>query len=1176
MYIFCIYMSFNNSNPFKKTYFGIKTIIVFKIVSVLLLSIIVLTLALALVSQIKKYSSQAAGTTSSLFVSPTGDDTTGDGSIATPYKTLEKARDQVRTLTPTMTSDITVNLRGGTYKQNSTFQLNEQDSGQNGFRVYYQAYNNEVPIISGGEPIAGSWSLYDNAKNIYRVQVGTLATQPRSLLVNDTFAVRARSEENPTWLTRTNGQINFDSAHGYLSTTMNKLEMELGATVDFTQNRCLPTSVTSTEIILEANCTSNYQQFFGANGFAYGPNGKNWIENVYELLDSDNEWYYNKTDGFMYYKPVGSVNPNTQQFVIPQVETLITVKGNLATNTLVSNITFKGLTLKYGTWELFRNNSPFVFTPQSFFPGGDLYVRRQSLHQIETRYAKNLIFDSNTITATDGGGIWFGDGTSDSTIIHNSITNIGAQGITIGNIIREPASISLRNINNTVYNNLVSRYSILYPDAIGIISQGASGSIITHNEVSFGGYTGISIGHGLQNMDYTQSRNSKLMYNNIHHVMQKLKDGGPIYIQSVEPNLEISHNYLHDTQSYPGAIYPDSGTTFTKITDNVVKVVDNVQQQWTGNWLFSWNLSQTNNKYENNFVSTGTHLNVTGPFTNNTYANNQVFTTDTQFPQILPIINASGLCSVKNDNIHQCDIVGSYCPNGEVNPPICNNTKPEGSFDKIVSDIAYAWAKDPNSSSPVQVEAFVANLVDISPGINYVKSIGSFTCDKVRVDSHTGFGCEIPIPAPYTSNKYAVYLMAKDTTDPAQRTYLPLFNHDYIISSQNLFNPFVCTPSQFLINTPATTATCVTQLPPTPGTYITDPLVFNTTYNANVGGLYVAVKQNDNPLEDYLTYGYSDLCTINVTTVTCTNVGIGSIPTIGQKTVIGAVAYKDFIYTGGKINYVSSLPDPLTPAQLDTALSCTPITQTVGGTVTCSGTLPANTAITGVGILVGSSTTPVNCTIAGLIVTCPVVSVGVTAGSVIITASTLGGTVLTNIPVETITVTNPTPTPTPQTQPLTPTDIPAITFSCNNSQSVPVNSTTTCTFTLPTNKTLPPNFYLGIGNGSSNSSKVAQNNTFNPLILDVSAQSNTQIATIQLVPTGSQTGVFPIYAYLNGTQINTGETVQVIANTTLVSLLPRTGGVESSALILVTAFCIGTIWIASRVYKGKNIPFNGN
>ena len=73
------------------------------------------------------------------YVAPTGSDT-NPGTVSAPFQTLGKARDTVRTINASMTQDIYVYLRGGTYPITSTVAFGPSDSGTNGHRIYYEAF----------------------------------------------------------------------------------------------------------------------------------------------------------------------------------------------------------------------------------------------------------------------------------------------------------------------------------------------------------------------------------------------------------------------------------------------------------------------------------------------------------------------------------------------------------------------------------------------------------------------------------------------------------------------------------------------------------------------------------------------------------------------------------------------------------------------------------------------------------------------------------------------------------------------------------------------------------------------------------------------------------------------------------------------------------------------------
>ena len=83
---------------------------------------------------------------------------------------------------------------------------------------------------------------------------------------------------------------------------------------------------------------------FGSNRFGT----PSWVENAYELLDSEGEWYLDRTAGYLYYKPLANENISTATVVAPVLETLVNAAGTYATP--LHNVQFYGITFAYATW----------------------------------------------------------------------------------------------------------------------------------------------------------------------------------------------------------------------------------------------------------------------------------------------------------------------------------------------------------------------------------------------------------------------------------------------------------------------------------------------------------------------------------------------------------------------------------------------------------------------------------------------------------------------------------------------------------------------------------------------------------------------------------------------------------------------------------------------------------
>lgn len=91
-----------------------------------------------------------------VYVSVNGNDSTGNGTAAKPFATIEKAKEYVRTLDKT-SGDIVVEIGEGTYKITEAIVFDEKDSGSDDCVVRYVAAEGAEVILSGGNEVTGEW-----------------------------------------------------------------------------------------------------------------------------------------------------------------------------------------------------------------------------------------------------------------------------------------------------------------------------------------------------------------------------------------------------------------------------------------------------------------------------------------------------------------------------------------------------------------------------------------------------------------------------------------------------------------------------------------------------------------------------------------------------------------------------------------------------------------------------------------------------------------------------------------------------------------------------------------------------------------------------------------------------------------------------------------------------------
>jgi hypothetical protein len=315
------------------------------------------------------------------YVSPSGDDL-HEGTLEHPLLTIAAAQTKVREVNSSMTGDIMVYLRGGTYTISEPIVFSAADSGTNGFHVIYEAYNHEVPVISGGVQVTG-WTL-DHA-NVYKASLSRSA-KLRNLFVN---GVRASITMSPTPITGQGFAATFTvtgtepwvapTPPGQAPATgqtpddvqFNSTDVESydnPSDVELMQNRAFNSIIASVRGICThgqtgCNETGSYTDFqlqepYGAlatslrNETQMVTTGPFYVRNAYELLNTPGQFYFNRATQTLYYYSRGE-NMSTATVIAPLSEGLLQVYGT-STTERVTNLKFIGITFAFDHWQMFN------------------------------------------------------------------------------------------------------------------------------------------------------------------------------------------------------------------------------------------------------------------------------------------------------------------------------------------------------------------------------------------------------------------------------------------------------------------------------------------------------------------------------------------------------------------------------------------------------------------------------------------------------------------------------------------------------------------------------------------------------------------------------------------------------------------------------------------------------
>ncbi|WP_339251357.1 Ig-like domain-containing protein [Paenibacillus sp. FSL P2-0136] len=580
-----------------------------------------------------------------LYVAPGGDDNNNDGTEASPFRTIARAQAEVRQLNEDMDADIIVNLREGTYTLTEPLEFTPEDSGTNGYFVTYRSYPGEQAAISGGRSVTG-WTVFDSAKGIYRANVGT-GLQTRQLFVDGIRAVRARS---------TAGLVNpLKTATGYTSDNTelagwsNTSDMELVFNELWTNSRIKVESVTASggkaQIVLQEPGRSAV-----FNRGLTSATVPVYYENAMELLDESGEWYYNRNEGMLYYKPRAWEDLSTAGVVVPVLEQLATVYG-VSADEPVRNLNFEGLKFMYTTW-----NRPSTAAGHS--DSQNNHLRYPSIPDelteaaVMLELANTVNFRSNEFTKLGITAVRMQNGVQNSLIEGNRFYDISGSALNVGQPnssdrnIYHPADPRLLMKNNDVLNNVIHDIGIDYKSASAVSAGYPVDMDISHNEMYNLPYSGTHIGYGWDKLFDAATRNVKIQNNLIYDLMgMGLRDGGAIYSlgptgATAEGKNLVSGNYIRNQMDGNAVLYTDEGSAYWSFEHNVIDLKDAPLWHSPLRWAMAYVPTIHDVDFVNNYTTTDGYTN-NG---RNVLFQNNLVQPDAAWPQAaLSIIEQAGL-----------------------------------------------------------------------------------------------------------------------------------------------------------------------------------------------------------------------------------------------------------------------------------------------------------------------------------------------------------------------------------------------------------------------------------------------------------------------------------------------------------------------------------------------------
>lgn len=548
---------------------------------------------------------------SEYYVATNGSDL-NPGTLVLPFLTLDKARQTVASVSSSMTGDITVYVRGGTYTLTSPLQFSSTDSGKNGFNIIYKAYGSEKPVFSGGRTITG-WTNTGN--NIWKASAS--GTRFRQMYVNEVRAQKARyfptntypainQWVGPNW---TNPNNNEDGLQRYLKvnacdfpscslpswTNLSKVEVVLGlewesSLVHISAMSNLGGGVFRIDFpsiekrnLFATFCELRFPNDQGCINGSASTSNHYYLQNALEFIDTPGEFYLNETTMDLYYMPRVGENLATSTVTVPTIDTLLRIVGTSSNR--VTNIKFSGLKFIYSNWLYPTDNGMVTGQGSSVIDGQQVTLTTSGSGatpgMIFLEYVDNISFDSTVIKHGGASLVSIENGSKNTSFIGNSLSSAASSAIIIGVNRGEDTSnqeVIIRNIN--LKNNYIHDVGYEYHHGQGIQAHYTSLINIDHNEVFDIAYTGI--GSDPREVDANPA-SINITNNLVYNTNTMTADGGGIYTffkyQRVSTQTStITGNFVHDIirgtfgGGYPiAALYLDQCTDYTTATNNVFR-----------------------------------------------------------------------------------------------------------------------------------------------------------------------------------------------------------------------------------------------------------------------------------------------------------------------------------------------------------------------------------------------------------------------------------------------------------------------------------------------------------------------------------------------------------------------------------------------------------------------------
>jgi hypothetical protein len=524
-----------------------------------------------------------------LFVAPTGRDD-NPGTAEKPLATLAGARDALRRRKAKggLKTGATVLVRGGTYILREPLRFGPEDSGTKERPVVYAAYPGEKPVLSGGRAITG-WKPGEGKHWVAKLPAGKGGPwRFTQLFVDGKRQTRARLPDTDAWrrcwrvAPGPDPRTTFRFPDKTLKDWPNAEDVEVNLIPQYYwQNQIIPLKkVEAATRTATLQCPPPAYVISAGNPFR--------AENVPEGVTRPGTWCLDTRAGTVTLWPEDGVNPARSVVTAPVLPVLICCEGSEQGGRLVRGLCFRGLTFTQTARVPLPERDPKDTGTLDMNDCAVLLEGAEGCAVADCRFVE-----------TGGYGVRLRHAATRDRVTGNEFVRCGGGGVLLTGY-----GPGTRDVNrgNLIAGNHIHHCGAFFWHACAILGTQSGENLVAFNRIHDMPYGGIQFadcsvdyfrefrgkqGRGFQFRweeigddpltfqsvkRFTHSRKNQIVYNTIHHVMQRLHDGGGIHLGFVGGQNVVRGNLIHGVRGTGSGwgLYTDAETNRERIEGNVV------------------------------------------------------------------------------------------------------------------------------------------------------------------------------------------------------------------------------------------------------------------------------------------------------------------------------------------------------------------------------------------------------------------------------------------------------------------------------------------------------------------------------------------------------------------------------------------------------------------------------